>query len=433
MSEKEKLNEEEKKSTQNNADTETENEVTQDPEKADNNRKILIAEIAIVVIAVIAIVVALIVSSRGNSSVSDNSVSAPGTVSSPTAVTVDNSLIYEMPAIPSMDEFNTLTEADCEANVANGTMIKLDCADGSYIYVNNYLDEAYFAEQTAYTQEEIDEYIFIDILSYYGTVEETDRTQAELWDTVSINYVGTLNGVAFEGGTADNYNLTLGSGQFIDGFEDGVIGMNVGETKDLTLTFPEEYPAADLAGQEVIFTVTLNSIVSATSFPELNDEMVMQASGGALTTVSECQAYYAEILLQDKIWSFVDENFYTSAISEETLTYYYNTTMDYYDAVSTSQQIDIATMLSYYQLDLEVFKQDVLMTSAESARYSALYHAIAEANHIEITEEDIALLATDYGYTDTATFLADYGEQSVMDYILQSKVMDYLVSLSGAQ
>ncbi len=433
MSEKEKLNEEEKKSTQNNADTETENEVTQDPEKADNNRKILIAEIAIVVIAVIAIVVALIVSSRGNSSVSDNSVSAPGTVSSPTAVTVDNSLIYEMPAIPSMDEFNTLTEADCEANVANGTMIKLDCADGSYIYVNNYLDEAYFAEQTAYTQEEIDEYIFIDILSYYGTVEETDRTQAELWDTVSINYVGTLNGVAFEGGTADNYNLTLGSGQFIDGFEDGVIGMNVGETKDLTLTFPEEYPAADLAGQEVIFTVTLNSIVSATSFPELNDEMVMQASGGALTTVSECQAYYAEILLQDKIWSFVDENFYTSAISEETLTYYYNTTMDYYDAVSTSQQIDIATMLSYYQLDLEVFKQDVLMTSAESARYSALYHAIAEANQIEITEEDIALLATDYGYTDTATFLADYGEQSVMDYILQSKVMDYLVSLSGAQ
>lgn len=433
MSEKEKLNEEEKKSTQNNADTETETEVTQDPEKADNNRKILIAEIAIVVIAVIAIVVALIVSSRGNSSVSDNSVSAPGTVSSPTAVTVDNSLIYEMPAIPSMDEFNTLTEADCEANVANGTMIKLDCADGSYIYVNNYLDEAYFAEQTAYTQEEIDEYIFIDILSRYGTVEETDRTQAELWDTVSINYVGTLNGVAFEGGTADNYNLTLGSGQFIDGFEDGVIGMNVGETKDLTLTFPEEYPAADLAGQEVIFTVTLNSIVSATSFPELNDEMVMQASGGALTTVSECQAYYAEILLQDKIWSFVDANFYTSAISEETLTYYYNTTMDYYDAVSTSQQIDIATMLSYYQLDLEVFKQDVLMTSAESARYSALYHAIAEANQIEITEEDIALLATDYGYTDTATFLADYGEQSVMDYILQSKVMDYLVSLSGAQ
>ena len=96
--------------------------------------------------------------------------------------------------------------------------------------------------------------------------EEVTEGSVQEGDIVTINYVGTKDGVAFDGGTANNYELT---GTFIDGFEDGIIGMKKGETKDLDLTFPEEYSAEDLAGQEVTFKVTLQSFKRA---PELTDE-----------------------------------------------------------------------------------------------------------------------------------------------------------------
>lgn len=101
--------------------------------------------------------------------------------------------------------------------------------------------------------------------------EEVTEGSVQNGDVVTINYVGTKDGVAFDGGTANNYELTIGSGTFIDGFEDGIIGMKKGETKDLDLTFPEEYSSEELAGQEVVFKVTLQSFKRA---PELTDTWV---------------------------------------------------------------------------------------------------------------------------------------------------------------
>ena len=96
-------------------------------------------------------------------------------------------------------------------------------------------------------------------LSQNCTVEVTDRPVKE-GDVVNIDYVGKKDGVAFDGGTAQGYDLTIGSNSFIDGFEEGLIGAELGETLDLNLTFPEQYHSADLAGADVVFTVTVNSI-----------------------------------------------------------------------------------------------------------------------------------------------------------------------------
>ena len=87
----------------------------------------------------------------------------------------------------------------------------------------------------------------------------TDRPAQE-GDVVTIDYEGKKDGVAFDGGTAQDQQLELGSGSFIDGFEDGIVGHNIGETFDLNLTFPEDYKSEDLAGQAVVFTVTLDKI-----------------------------------------------------------------------------------------------------------------------------------------------------------------------------
>ncbi|MBR1876465.1 MAG: FKBP-type peptidyl-prolyl cis-trans isomerase, partial [Lachnospiraceae bacterium] len=93
-------------------------------------------------------------------------------------------------------------------------------------------------------------------------------------DIVNIDYKGTKDGVAFDGGTG-NYDLEIGSNSFIEGFEDGVIGMKIGETKDLDLTFPEDYSAEDLAGQDVVFEVTVNSI-SENVVPSIKEDGVLE-------------------------------------------------------------------------------------------------------------------------------------------------------------
>ena len=105
---------------------------------------------------------------------------------------------------------------------------------------------------------------------------ETVEKAAEMGDTANIDFEGFDNGVAFDGGKGENFDLKLGSGQFVPGFEEQVIGMTAGEEKDINITFPEDY-AADLAGKAVVFHVKLNK-VTVTTLPELDDEFAKDVS-----------------------------------------------------------------------------------------------------------------------------------------------------------
>lgn len=107
-------------------------------------------------------------------------------------------------------------------------------------------------------------------------VEVTDRA-VENGDIVNLDYSGSVDGVKFDGGTAAGQELVIGSGSFIPGFEDGMIGMNIGETKDITVKFPEKYHAENLAGKDAVFTVTVNKIEKE-ELPELNDEFAKEVS-----------------------------------------------------------------------------------------------------------------------------------------------------------
>jgi len=109
------------------------------------------------------------------------------------------------------------------------------------------------------------------------TIEVTDRACAN-GDTVVIDYSGSVDGVKFDGGTAEKQNLTLGSGSFIPGFEDQVVGMNIGEERDITVKFPEEYHAENLKGKDAVFHIVLHEI-KATELPEINDDFIKEADG----------------------------------------------------------------------------------------------------------------------------------------------------------
>lgn len=116
---------------------------------------------------------------------------------------------------------------------------------------------------------------------------------AQNGDIANIDFVGTVDGVKFDGGEAEGFDLTLGSGQFIPGFEDQVVGMNIGEEKDVHVTFPENYQAEALKGKAAVFAVTLNALQTK-ELPELTDEFIKDATGSA--TVEEYKAKTKERL-----------------------------------------------------------------------------------------------------------------------------------------
>ncbi len=128
-----------------------------------------------------------------------------------------------------------------------------------------------------------------------ASVETVERA-AEMGDIANINFLGTVDGIAFEGGAAENFDLTLGSGQFIPGFEEQVVGMNVEETKDVNVTFPEDYNAKELAGKAAVFAVKLNKL-SVKNVPAIDDELAKDAS--EFETLEELKADIREKKLAD--------------------------------------------------------------------------------------------------------------------------------------
>lgn len=142
---------------------------------------------------------------------------------------------------------------------------------------------------TRVTQKEVDEEIDKERERNARTIDVTDRAVQDK-DQITLDFEGFVDGVAFEGGKASDYPLTIGSGAFIPGFEDQLIGANVDEEKEINVTFPEEYQAKELAGKAAVFKCTVHSI-KAKELPELDDEFVSDVSEKSETV----DAYKAEV------------------------------------------------------------------------------------------------------------------------------------------
>lgn len=209
------------------------------------------------------------------------------------------------------------------------------------------------------TSEEIQAEIDNLLRMNAATTQVTNRAAAN-GDTVNIDYTGTVDGVAFNGGAAAGYDLTLGSGSFIDGFEDQVVGHTPGETFDVKVTFPDGYGdttdaegnTMTLSNQKAVFSVTLNYI-SETVLPTLNDEWV-DASFGAtddIHTVADLEALCSELLtdanIKDYVMDYLMKNSEFKALPEVITDYQVNQCLNYYN-----------TMAKYYGYGLEDFVKE---------------------------------------------------------------------------
>ena len=182
----------------------------------------------------------------------------------------------------------TVAETETEV-IPSSADITYDAGD--YVSLGDYMNmEVTLDKDYQVTDDMVKNYVNNNVIANYPYYVESDKTVVENGDVANIDYEGLLDGEAFDGGTAQD--LEIGSGSFIDGFEDGLIGAEVGKETDLNLTFPEDYGNSDLAGKEVVFKVTVNAIKEKQdiTYDTLTDEYVTYLSdklGASYETVND--------------------------------------------------------------------------------------------------------------------------------------------------
>ena len=269
-----------------------------------------------------------------------------------------------------------------------------------------------------------------NLLAQYATTQEVTGRAAQSGDIVNIDYAGTVDGVAFTGGTYQGYDLTLGSGSFIDGFEDQIIGHNVGDTFDVNVTFPDGYDDSTdsegntivLSGKAAVFSVTLNSISESVT-PELTDAWADANFGTSddLHTAEAVRTYFSDALydsnLENAIMDSLLDNSKFSELPTQATNYYICMFLNYY-----------SQLCSYYSIDLNTFAQaqgyadaDAMLAASDStithlAQQDLIYQAIAESQGITPSQENL----------DTASSNSSYGENFVTYSALQGTVLDWL-------
>lgn len=283
------------------------------------------------------------------------------------------------------------------------------------------------------TSEEVEEQIS-NLLSQYSTTEQVTDRAAVSGDTVNISYVGSVGGVEFTGGSSDSYDLTLGSGTFIDGFEDQVIGHKPGETFTVNVTFPEGYgdstdasgSTVTLGSQDAVFTVTLNYI-SENVLPELTDSWVASNFGASnnLYTAEALRAYYQQQLYTSNLNTAVMDDLLAEStfksIPQQILDYQVNQCLSYYNTLAGYYGYDldslVKNLMGYESTDdMLASLEDSLVTYSKEA---LLYQAVAEALDIAPTQEQIDAYSA---YTDT------YGANYCTMIALMDAVTDALTS-----
>lgn len=215
-------------------------------------------------------------------------------------------------------------------------------------------------------------------------------------DTVNLDYAGTVDGVAFEGGTAKDQPLKIGSGSFIPGFEEQMVGMNIGEEKDLQVTFPEQYHAKELAGKAAVFHVKVNSITE-TQLPALDDDFAKDIS--EFDTLEE---YKADIRAKLEAQAAEhDNNAFTNAVIEKVLE---NASVEIPDAM-IERQIDsmmrdfeyrlmgnglkLEDFIKYTGSDMKTFRENYRGQAEKSVKAHLVLEAIEKAEAIDATQEQI--------------------------------------------
>ena len=282
-----------------------------------------------------------------------------------------------------------------------------------------------------------------DVENELKTVQESrarlvvaDDREAQTGDTVSLDFEGFVDGVAFEGGKGENYPLELGSGSFIPGFEEQVAGHKIDEEFDVNVTFPEEYEES-LAGKDAVFKCTIHEI-KAKELPELDDDFAQDVSefdtldeykADLKKQISEKKEADAKTDMENQLLEQITDNM-KAEIPECMFAKRCDEMVQDYSYRLQMQGLDLNTYLQYLGQDMDSFKETFKEAAEKQVKVSVALRAIIEAEKIEATDEDIdkeaAKIGEQYGMDAEQVKKAIPAEQLAED-VKRNKAVDMIV------
>lgn len=312
----------------------------------------------------------------------------------------------------------------------------------AYCTLGDYKGVEYVETKTVITDDVV-QYQVDMLLDAYATSTEVTTGTVDDGDTVNIDFVGTVDGVEFAGGSTQGggYELTLGAGLMIPGFEEQIMGHSVGETFDIFVTFPEDYGEPTLAGQDAVFAITINTKIEKV-YPDYTDAFV--AANTEYKTVAEYEEYILTAITDNAAKSDLNANkqaIMTLVIDSAEVNEYPQKDMQKL-IDDTVAQVETQAASSGYELgdyvvgyygmgSVEEFEEYVGEIVKSYMTEKIVVCAVAKAENITITDKDIAeykvIMMEELGITSEESFDENYSAEDLAYYTLAEKVVTYLL------
>lgn len=323
------------------------------------------------------------------------------------------------------------------------------------VTLGQYTNLTYNPLSTEVSEEEIDAQINSLLSSKAVRTEVTDRNTVEKGDTVNLDYTGYIDGVAFDNGADTGFDLVIGSGRFIPGFEDGLIGAESGSTVDVDVTFPDPYTNnPDLSGKPATFKCVINGIFTYV-VPELTEEFI--AENTESDSIAAYREYVRTNLTSNKeadaasqkemalIEAAIANCTFHKDLSEETANSAQSLITNYDSMFQSYYQVDAATYFGVmYGMSEDQFKEYMYNQAETNIKYSYMLSAIADKEKFTASDNEITELAgsmaVDYGfetadelYAQLKSFYGTEGKNIVAEQVRLNKAGDLIVSSAVAQ
>lgn len=280
-------------------------------------------------------------------------------------------------------------------------------------------------------------------LKKHATVVSGHR-RVELYDIANIDFKGYLGDEAFQGGEGEDYDLLIGSGSFIPGFEEAIIGAEVGTTFKISVKFPDDYGSTDLAGKDATFVITVNEIKS---FPEFTDEFI--AENTSYKTLAEYKAS-VRTTLENNAASNIENKFKSDVMDKviegctfddslnEDIKKYSEDLKNLYTQYAASNGIDLETFLYYmYGVSLSYFEETLPEISEYNVKVERILNAVAEVENITVSEEEynkeIETLIAESSYETKEAVEEAYTKEAIENSIKSKKAEDVIFNSAVAK
>ena len=342
-------------------------------------------------------------------------------------------MVFSMTACGSKEEENTET-AEITEEVVEQEVDRSAMGTSKLISLGEYKGLSYVPMDTTVTDQEVeDEMQYVLENSYTINLQDVAMEDS----IVNIDYEGKKDGVAFEGGTAQGYELDLANSNFIDGFAESIVGMKAGETKDCPMTFPEDYHAADLAGEEVVFTITLNRCWEEVP-AELTEEFA-QTNGfdsieafyaGIRSSIEKVKQSDAEADMEYQLLTKIIANSEFELNEAEVELYIYDLKTQY-ESYATYLGYDLETYIMLIGgISMDEFEVQCRDIAIYRIQCPLIEDAIIEAEKLEVTDEYYAEKAEEYrayyGYETVEAMEETYTKETVMSQVAADLACDFI-------